>query len=142
MTVCLQTQTEHHQESGKQNQAGQERQHLSGYLQESGAGFLFFYAHRHPKTICQDALPGKGGMKMDATILETALSQGIWAALAVFLLISMMKENEKNDKRQSEREERYQNLLTELTERFEILDDVKEDVLYIRSLLAAPKDDS
>lgn len=79
---------------------------------------------------------------MDATILETALSQGIWAALAVFLLISMMKENEKNDKRQSEREERYQNLLTELTERFEILDDVKEDVLYIRSLLAAPKDDS
>lgn len=41
---------------------------------------------------------------MEATILETALSQGIWAALAVFLLISMMKENEKADQRQSERE--------------------------------------
>ena len=36
---------------------------------------------------------------MQATILETALSQGIWAALAVFLLISMMKENEKADQR-------------------------------------------
>ncbi len=55
---------------------------------------------------------------MEATILETALSQGIWAALAVFLLISMMKENEKADQRQSEREARYQTLLTELTAKF------------------------
>lgn len=79
---------------------------------------------------------------METTLLETALSQGIWAALAVFLLISMMKENEKNRQSQSEREERYQNLLSELTDRFEILDDVKTEVQYIRNLLAAPKDDS
>ena len=79
---------------------------------------------------------------METTILETALSQGIWAALAVFLLISIMKENEQNRQSQSEREERYQNLLSELTDRFEILDDVKNEVQYIRNLLAAPKDDS
>ncbi len=79
---------------------------------------------------------------METTVLETALSQGIWAVLAMFLLISMMKENEKNDKRQSEREERYQNLLEELTARFEILDDVKDEVQHIRNLLTAPKDDS
>ena len=65
---------------------------------------------------------------MEATILETALSQGIWAALAVFLLISMMKENEKADQRQSEREARYQTLLTELTAKFEILDEMKKDI--------------
>ena len=68
---------------------------------------------------------------MEATILETALSQGIWAALAVFLLISMMKENEKADQRQSEREARYQTLLMELMAKFEIL-------ASIESLLSVP----
>ena len=78
---------------------------------------------------------------MEATILETALSQGIWAALAVFLLISMMKENEKADQRQSEREARYQTLLTELTAKFEILDEMKKDIRYIRSRISPEKDD-
>ena len=58
--------------------------------------------------ICKSCWNKKDGTErrdsMEATILETALSQGIWAALAVFLLISMMKENEKADQRQSERE--------------------------------------
>ena len=78
---------------------------------------------------------------MEATILETALSQGIWAALAVFLLISMMKENEKADQRQNEREARYQTLLTELTAKFEILDEMKKDIRYIRSRISPEKDD-
>lgn len=78
---------------------------------------------------------------MDATILETALSQGVWAVLAVFLLISMMKEHEKDQQYQIEREERYQSLLTELTARFEILDDVKNEVRFIRDCLTAPMDD-
>ena len=78
---------------------------------------------------------------MEATILETALSQGIWAALAVFLLISMMKENEKADQRQSEREARYQTLLMELMAKFEILDEMKKDIRYIRSRISPEKDD-
>ena len=70
---------------------------------------------------------------METAILETALSQGIWAALAVFLLVSMMKENEKADQRQSEREDRYQTLLTELTAKFEILDEMKNNLRIISS---------
>lgn len=41
---------------------------------------------------------------MDGTILDAALSQGIWAVLAVFLLLYVVKENEKRDLRQEERE--------------------------------------
>ena len=32
---------------------------------------------------------------MESTILDAALSQGIWAVLAVFLLVYIVKENEK-----------------------------------------------
>ena len=32
---------------------------------------------------------------MESTILDAALSQGIWAVLAVFLLVYIVKEKEK-----------------------------------------------
>ena len=44
---------------------------------------------------------------MDGTILDAALSQGIWAVLAVFLLLYVVKENEKRDLRQEERRPYY-----------------------------------
>ena len=53
----------------------------------------------------------------------------------------MMKENEKADQRQSEREARYQTLLMELTAKFEILDEMKKDIRYIRSRISPEKDD-
>ena len=59
----------------------------------------------------------------------------------MFLLISMMKENEKADQRQSEREARYQTLLMELMAKFEILDEMKKDIRYIRSRISPEKDD-
>ena len=34
---------------------------------------------------------------MDGTILDAALSQGIWAVLAVFLLLYVVKENEMKE---------------------------------------------
>lgn len=48
---------------------------------------------------------------MDAslqTILETALQQGIWAALYIYLFFRMLKEN-------AAREERYQSMLDALS---------------------------
>ena len=39
---------------------------------------------------------------MDGTILDAALSQGIWAVLAVFLLLYVVKENEKRVNTQEE----------------------------------------
>ena len=48
---------------------------------------------------------------MESTILDAALSQGIWAVLAVFLLVYIVKENEKRDAKQEEREKNYQKIL-------------------------------
>ena len=43
------------------------------------------------------------------TILETALQQGIWAALYIYLFFRMLKEN-------ATREERYQAMIDTLNE--------------------------
>ena len=37
---------------------------------------------------------------MESTVMETAISQGIWAVLAVFLLIYIVKSNEQRDAKQ------------------------------------------
>ena len=47
---------------------------------------------------------------MESIILETAVSQGIWAVLTVALLIYIAKSNDSRDARQEEREEKYQKL--------------------------------
>ena len=53
---------------------------------------------------------------METTMLDAALSQGIWAVVAVFLLIYVVKSNEQRDKKQEERENNYtvQNDLNEI----------------------------
>ena len=53
---------------------------------------------------------------MESSVLDAALSQGIWAVLAVFLLIYIVKSNERFSARQEEREKQYQELLSALTE--------------------------
>ncbi len=50
-----------------------------------------------------------------------AASQGLWALLFVALLFWILRENAK-------REENYQTLLQNLTDKFEILEDVKNEV--------------
>ena len=55
---------------------------------------------------------------MESTVMETAISQGIWAVLAVFLLIYIVKSNEQRDAKQEEREKNYQTVIENLTEKF------------------------
>ena len=62
---------------------------------------------------------------MESTILDAALSQGIWAVLAVFLLVYIVKENEKRDAKQEEREKNYQKIIEQLPEKFSVLDEVR-----------------
>ena len=57
---------------------------------------------------------------MESTVMETAISQGIWAVLAVFLLIYIVKSNEQRDAKQEEREKNYQTVIENLTEKFQI----------------------
>lgn len=72
---------------------------------------------------------------MESTIIETAISQGIWAVLAVFLIIYIVKSNEKRDEKQEEREKNYQMVIENLTEKFQILNQVQSDLAEIKEIL-------
>lgn len=74
---------------------------------------------------------------MESAIYEAALSQGIWAVVAIFLLIYIVKENQKRDQKQEEREINYQNIIKQLTERFYVLDEVKKDIIDIKELITS-----
>ncbi|KNF07181.1 protein of unknown function DUF2762 [Gottschalkia purinilytica] len=62
---------------------------------------------------------------MEQQIIKVALSQGLWAVLFVFMLFYVLRENSK-------REENYQDIIKELSEKFNIVEDVKEDVREIK----------
>ena len=66
---------------------------------------------------------------MESTILDAALSQGIWAVLAISLLIYFVKTNEKRDERQAAKEESYQNLNPEIAIKLEALDRLEKDLV-------------
>lgn len=63
---------------------------------------------------------------------DAALSQGIWAVLAVFLLIYIVKSNERFSARQEEREKQYQELLSALTEKFNVLSVIERDITEVK----------
>ena len=69
---------------------------------------------------------------METTVMNVAVSQGIWAVLAVFLLIYIVKSNEQRDTKQEEREKNYQTVIESLTEKFQILNQVQSDLKEIK----------
>lgn len=72
---------------------------------------------------------------METTVMNAAVSQGIWAVLAVFLLIYIVKSNEQRDTKQEEREKNYQTVIESLTEKFQILNQVQSDLKEIKDNL-------
>lgn len=68
---------------------------------------------------------------------DAALSQGIWAVLAVFLLIYIVKSNERFSARQEEREKQYQELLSALTEKFNVLSVIEMDIADVKEYIMA-----
>lgn len=72
---------------------------------------------------------------METTVMNVAVSQGIWAVLAVFLLIYIVKSNEQRDTKQEEREKNYQTVIESLTEKFQILNQVQSDLNEIKDNL-------
>ncbi|WMJ79873.1 BhlA/UviB family holin-like peptide [Clostridium sp. MB40-C1] len=69
---------------------------------------------------------------MENELFKIASSQGIWAALSVALIFYILKAQEKRDVRQEEREKNYQDIIKNITEKFNIVDEVKEDVKDIK----------
>ena len=72
---------------------------------------------------------------METTVMNVAVSQGIWAVLAVFLLIYIVKSNEQRDTKKEEREKNYQTVIESLTEKFQILNQVQSDLKEIKDNL-------
>ena len=72
---------------------------------------------------------------METTVMNVAVSQGIWAVLAVFLLIYIVKSNEQRDTKQEEREKNYQTVIESLTEKFQILNQDHSDLKEIKDNL-------
>ena len=65
---------------------------------------------------------------MENLLIDVAVSQGIWELLAIFLLIYFIKSNEKRD-------ENYQNLIQDIMKQFSVLDNLKEGLEEIKSML-------
>lgn len=72
---------------------------------------------------------------VESEILKLASSQGIWAALSVALIFYILKAQEKRDIRQEEREVNYQKIISKLTDKFNIVEDVKRDVEDIKEFV-------
>ena len=73
---------------------------------------------------------------MENQIFKLASTQGIWSALSVVLIFYILKNQEKRDQKQEQREKNYQDIIEKLTEKFNIIEDVKRDVKDIKEKIS------
>ena len=69
---------------------------------------------------------------MEHELLKIATSQGVWSALSVALILYILKAQEKRDLKQEEREKNYQDIISKLTDKFNIVEAVEKDVKEIK----------
>lgn len=62
---------------------------------------------------------------MEQALIEAATTQGIWVLLFVVLFVYTIKNNEKMVERLNAREENYQKLLSEITAKYAVVEDIK-----------------
>lgn len=70
---------------------------------------------------------------MEEQLLAVAAKQGIWTLLTVSLIYYILKSQEKRDIRQEERENNYQKIISTLTNKFNLVEEIKEDVSIIKN---------
>lgn len=72
---------------------------------------------------------------MEEKILELASSHGIWSVLTVALIFYILKNQEKRDLCQEEREGKYQQIISNLTDKLNLVEDVKKNVEEIKNYI-------
>ena len=72
---------------------------------------------------------------MTDEILKLASTQGVWAALSVALIFYILKAQEKRYLKQDDREGKYQEIIATLTDKLNVIEDVKKDVEEVKSYL-------
>ena len=73
---------------------------------------------------------------MEASIIETALAQSIWAALSLVLIFYILKKQETRDAKQEIREAKYQEIIQTLTEKLNVINEVKDEVEEIKHMIS------
>lgn len=67
-------------------------------------------------------------MHLEQALIEAATTQGIWVLLFVSLFLYTIKNNEKLVEKQDQREVNYQKLLSDMTEKYEVVEDIRNSV--------------
>lgn len=65
---------------------------------------------------------------MEQALIEAATTQGIWVLLFVSLFLYTIKNNEKLVEKQDKREENYQKLWSDMTEKYAVVEDIRNSV--------------
>ena len=69
---------------------------------------------------------------METEILKTIVSQGAWAVLFVWLLIDTRKESKTREEKLQNIINKNQEVISELAEKFNLVEDIQEDVSEIK----------
>ncbi|WP_128896628.1 BhlA/UviB family holin-like peptide [Longirhabdus pacifica] len=76
---------------------------------------------------------------MESELIKIAVSQGLWATLAVVLILYILKAQEKRDQKQAERETKYQEIIKNLSHQLNIVTDLKQDIKDIKNHIISSK---
>lgn len=79
-------------------------------------------------------------MHLEQALIEAATTQGIWVLLFVSLFLYTIKNNEKLVEKQDKREENYQKLLSDMTEKYAVVEDIRNSVDEIQKKGAVKKE--
>lgn len=69
---------------------------------------------------------------MESELLQVAVTQGMWATLAVGLILYTIKYQERRDLKQNEREEKYQSTIFNLSDSLKVLNEIKEELKSLK----------
>lgn len=65
---------------------------------------------------------------MEQALIEAATTQGIWVLLFISLFLYTIKNNEKLVEKQDQREVNYLKLLSDMTEKYAVVEDIRNSV--------------
>lgn len=72
---------------------------------------------------------------MDNELLKLAATQGTWAALSIVLIFYILKAQEKRDIKKDEREKNYQFIISKLSDKLNLLDNIENEIRDIKELI-------
>ena len=72
-------------------------------------------------------------------MIKLAASQGFWAVMSVSLLFYILKNQEKRDIKQEEREKNYQDIISKMSDKLIIVEDIRKDVGDVKDYIVKNK---